>query len=107
MSCVIDWSQFDEAFGGLYAEGQGRPVKRTRLLVGLNYLKHAEGLSDEAVVAQCAPGRDTKAKEECHGFRTLIGSVSVNYRLNSILDQEKLLVSKRPKNTLLTFVLAS
>ena len=52
LSHVIDWSQFDEAFGPLYADGQGRPAKRTRLMVGLHYLKHAEGLSDESVVSQ-------------------------------------------------------
>jgi IS5 family transposase len=52
LSKVIDWSQFDEAFGKLYSEGQGRPAKPTRLMVGLHYLKHAKGLSDEEVVAQ-------------------------------------------------------
>ena len=52
LSKVIDWSQFDQAFGKLYSEGQGRPAKPTRLLVGLHYLKHAKGLSDEEVVAQ-------------------------------------------------------
>ena len=44
---VIDWSQFDESFGKLYSAGQGRPAKPTRLMVGLHYLKHAKGLSDE------------------------------------------------------------
>ena len=38
LSQVIDWSQFDEAFGSLYAEGQGRPAKPVRLLVGLEKL---------------------------------------------------------------------
>ncbi len=52
LSKVIDWSQFDQAFGKLYCEGQGRPAKPTRLMVGLHYLKHAKGLSDEEVVAQ-------------------------------------------------------
>jgi len=52
LSKVIDWKQFDEAFGKLYSEGQGRPAKPTRLMVGLHYLKHAKGLSDEEVVAQ-------------------------------------------------------
>ena len=52
LSKVIDWSQFDEAFGKLYSEGQGRPAKPTRLMVGLHYLKHAFDLSDEEVVAQ-------------------------------------------------------
>lgn len=52
LSRAIDWSQFDEAFGPLYSEGQGRPAKPTRLMVGLHYLKHAKDLSDEEVVAQ-------------------------------------------------------
>ena len=52
LSRVIDWSQFDQAFGRLYSAGQGRPAKPTRLMVGLHYLKHAHGLSDEEVVAQ-------------------------------------------------------
>lgn len=52
LSSVIDWAGFEEAFGALYAEGQGRPAKPTRLLVGLHYLKHAHGLSDEDVVLQ-------------------------------------------------------
>jgi len=51
LSQVIEWSEFDKAFGPLYSEGQGRPAKSTRLMVGLHYLKHAEGLSDEKVVA--------------------------------------------------------
>jgi len=52
LSRVIDWPQFDQAFGSLYSAGQGRPAKPTRLMVGLHYLKHAHGLSDEEVVAQ-------------------------------------------------------
>ena len=54
LSSVIEWSDFDKAFGPLYSETQGRPAKRTRLLVGLHYLKHAHGLSDEDVVHQWA-----------------------------------------------------
>jgi IS5 family transposase len=49
---VIDWSHFDETFGNFYSEGQGRPAKPTRLMVGLHYLKHAQDLSDEEVVRQ-------------------------------------------------------
>ena len=52
LSNVIDWSEFDQSFGKLYSEGQGRPAKPTRLLVGLHYLKHAFDLSDEEVVEQ-------------------------------------------------------
>ena len=52
LSQVIDWSDFDEIFGNLYSEGQGRPANPTRLMVGLHYLKHAQDLSDEEVVRQ-------------------------------------------------------
>ena len=52
LSQVIDWSHFDKTFGILYSEGQGRPAKPTRLMVGLHYLKHAQDLSDEEVVHQ-------------------------------------------------------
>ncbi len=48
----IKRSEFDEAFGPLYSEGKGRPAKPTRLMVGLHYLKHTYGLSDEEVVSQ-------------------------------------------------------
>ena len=47
---VIDWWSFDEAFGELYCPDNGCPGKATRLMVGLQYLKHLNGLSDEAVV---------------------------------------------------------
>ena len=47
---VIDWSEFDEAFGKLYDPGFGRPAKSTRLMVGFHYLKYAYNLSDESVV---------------------------------------------------------
>ena len=52
LSRVIQWSEFDKAFGGFYSEGKGRPAKPTRLMVGLHYLKHAYDLSDEEVVSQ-------------------------------------------------------
>jgi len=45
LSQVIDWPEFDQAFGQLYSESQGRPAKPTRLMVGLHYLKHAFDLS--------------------------------------------------------------
>lgn len=48
----IQWSEFDNAFGSLYSEDQGRPAKPTRLMVGLHYLKHTYNLSDEEVVLQ-------------------------------------------------------
>ncbi len=47
---VIDWFSFDDAFGELYCPDNGCPGKATRLMVGLQYLKHLNGLSDEAVV---------------------------------------------------------
>jgi len=47
---VIDWPEFDKAFGKLYDPGFGRPAKSTRLMVGLHYLKYIYNLSDEAVV---------------------------------------------------------
>ncbi len=46
----IDWSVFEAEFGPYYSEGQGRPAKPIRLLVGLHYLKHAFDESDESVV---------------------------------------------------------
>jgi len=49
---LIDWSRFDEAFGGLYVDKTGRPALPTRLMAGLHLLQHAKGLSDEAVCAQ-------------------------------------------------------
>lgn len=49
LSRVMDWSRFDEAFGGFYRP-VGRPAKPTRLMVGLHYLKHVHDLSDEETV---------------------------------------------------------
>jgi len=46
----LDWSVFEEVFGSLYVDGVGRPGLPIRLLVGLHYLKHAYGESDESVV---------------------------------------------------------
>lgn len=45
---MIDWSRFDEAYGGFYTQ-KGRPGLPTRLMAGLHLLKHMEGLSDESV----------------------------------------------------------
>ena len=49
---TIDWSFFEREFGSLYTENFGRPGLPIRLLVGLHYLKHANNVSDETVVAQ-------------------------------------------------------
>ncbi len=46
----IDWSVFETEFGPFYSEGQGRPAKPIRLMVGIHYLKHAFSESDESVV---------------------------------------------------------
>ncbi len=45
----MEWSGLLEDFGALYSEN-GRPGIPIRLMAGLHYLKHAFGLSDEAVV---------------------------------------------------------
>ena len=45
----IHWQALADEFGALYAEA-GRPGVPIRLMVGLQYLKHAHGLSDEVVV---------------------------------------------------------
>jgi len=47
---LIDWSMFDSEFGSLYCPDNGCPAKATRLMVGLQYLKHVNSMSDEAVV---------------------------------------------------------
>lgn len=48
---LLDWKLFEEAFGSHYSEKAGCPAKPVRLMVGLQYLKHTHGLSDEAVVS--------------------------------------------------------
>ena len=52
LSELIDWSVFDERFSELYCAGQGCPGKPTRLMVGLQMLKHMLALSDAEVVSQ-------------------------------------------------------
>ena len=47
---VIEWQSFDNEFGTLYCTDNGCPAKATRLMVGLQYLKHIYSLSDDAVV---------------------------------------------------------
>lgn len=46
---MIDWEAFEREFGLLYSDN-GRPGIPIRLLVGMTYLGHAFGLSDEEVV---------------------------------------------------------
>lgn len=48
---LIDWEVFEQEFGKLYSE-DGRPGSPIRLMVGLTYLGHAFGLSDEEVVTR-------------------------------------------------------
>jgi IS5 family transposase len=50
LSDLIDWQSFDAAFGELYCPDNGCPAKATRLMVGLQYLKHLYSVSDDAVV---------------------------------------------------------
>jgi len=50
LSRQIDWSVFESEFGPYYCEGQGRPAKPIRLMVGIHYLKYAFDESDESVV---------------------------------------------------------
>jgi transposase, IS5 family len=46
----IPWHEFDEAFTPMYCPDNGRPGVPTRLMIGLHYLKHTYGLSDEETV---------------------------------------------------------
>ena len=48
---LIDWDQFDDAFGPLYHEAKGRRGLPTRLMAGPHLLKHMKGLSDEETCA--------------------------------------------------------
>jgi hypothetical protein len=48
----IEWEFFEREYGALYVSEVGRPGIPTRVLVGLHYLKHAYGESDESVVAR-------------------------------------------------------
>jgi len=50
LSDLIDWQSFDAAFGELYCPDNGCPAKATRLMVGLQYLKHLYSVSDDAAV---------------------------------------------------------
>ena len=48
---IIDWASLEQEFGKNYSEN-GRPGIPIRLMVGLTYLEHAFGFSDEEVVAR-------------------------------------------------------
>jgi len=51
LAALIDWGQFDDAFGTHYHEAKGRHGLPTRLMAGLHLLKHMKGLSDEETYA--------------------------------------------------------
>ena len=48
----IRWLRLDSQISQLFSSHTGRPATNTRLIVGLMYLQHSCGLSDEAVVLQ-------------------------------------------------------
>ena len=52
LSRNIDWKFFDEKFGCLFHDSLGRPSSRTRLIVGLHFLKSMYTESDESVVCK-------------------------------------------------------
>ena len=49
---LLDWGLFEDRFGRLYHPHVGRPGIPIRLMVGLSYLQHSFGRSDEEVVAR-------------------------------------------------------
>jgi IS5 family transposase len=49
---ALPWDALAEEFGPLYCSDNGRPAVPIRLMAGLHFLKHMEGMSDEAVVGQ-------------------------------------------------------
>ncbi len=52
LSNQIAWASLDEQLSPSFHESQGAPAKPTRLMAGLQYLKHTYNLSDEEVVAR-------------------------------------------------------
>lgn len=50
LSELIDWSVFERQWGGLFEDKRGAPALPTRLIAGMQYLKHMYKLSDEEVV---------------------------------------------------------
>ena len=46
----INWPFFDDKFGRDFSDDNGRPALRTRLMVGLQYLKYIYNESNEDVV---------------------------------------------------------
>ena len=68
----IDWSFLEHRFAGVCRAGAGQPPLPTRLVAGLMILKHAQGLSDEALCARWV---------ENPYFQYLCGEVSFCHRL--------------------------
>jgi IS5 family transposase len=52
LAALIDWSWFEEHWAGFFPSPEGRPALHPRLVAGLMCLRHAHGLSDEAVLAR-------------------------------------------------------
>ena len=52
LAALIDWSWFEREWAGFFPAGESRRASHPRLVVGLMYLQHAYGLSDEAVLAR-------------------------------------------------------
>ncbi|MEX0272719.1 IS5 family transposase [Leptolyngbyaceae cyanobacterium UHCC 1019] len=52
LSQAIEWQEFEAEFGNPMSREGGRPALRTRLMVGLHYLKALYNESDESVVAK-------------------------------------------------------
>lgn len=50
LSELIDWPVFEEQWGALFEDRRGAPALPTRLIAGMQYLKHTYKLSDEDVV---------------------------------------------------------
>jgi transposase, IS5 family len=50
MAELIDWQNFDNKFSQFFPSTTGNPATRTRLIVGLFYLKQAFNLSDESLI---------------------------------------------------------
>ena len=49
---IVNWQVSDKAFGKLHCPDNGSPDKSIRLMVGLQYLKQLQSLSDEQTVGQ-------------------------------------------------------
>jgi len=49
---LINWEFFENKRGSYYKGNYGQPETPIRLMVGLNYLQHAFGFSDEAVMSK-------------------------------------------------------